>query len=218
MIVSIHQPAYIPWMGYFDKMAKSDVHIFLDDVLYSKNNLFNRNKIKTPQGSQWLTIPVNAHSHLPLNQIKIDDTQPWQKQHWTAIVLNYSRAKFFKQYETGLKPLYQQPWEYLVDFNIALNQLIAGWLKITPKFYKSSEMSVPGTSNLRLVNLCLKVGAQAYLSGQGAKKIYLDETVFKDHKIKIVYQQFKLKPYPQLWGQFIPDLSVLDYLFNVNGL
>ncbi len=218
MIVSIHQPAYIPWLGYFDKIAKGDIHIFLDDALYSKNNLFNRNKIKTPNGWQWLTIPVSGHIHLPLNEIKIDKTHNWQQQHWTAIKLNYSRSKCFNRIAAELEPLYQNSWEYLTDFNISMNRAISRILKIKTKFFQSSRLKVEGSGCQRLINLCRKFKADTYLSGQGAKKIYMDETVFKDYKIKIVYQQFKLKSYPQLWGQFIPDLSVLDYLFNVNDL
>jgi len=214
MIVSIHQPAYIPWLGYFDKIAKSDIHIFLDDALYSKNNLFNRNKIKTPNGWQWLTIPVRGHIHLPLNKIIIDNTRNWQQQHWTTIKLNYSRSKRFNKIAAELEPLYQNSWEYLTDFNISMNRAISRILKIKTKFFQSSRLKVEGAGCQRLINLCRKFKADTYLSGQGAKKSYMDEAMFKQNGIEVIYQRFNPKPYDQLWGNYIPDLSILDNLFN----
>lgn len=219
---SIHQPAYIPWLGYFDKMAKSDIHIFLDDAKYSKNNLFNRNKIKTPQGEAWLTIPVKYKSDLPICQTQIDNSSDWRKNHFKTIKLNYARAPYFKEYLDFLEKFYSKNWRYLSDLTISMNKAIADLLGIEVKFLKSSELKVAGTKNEKLINLCKKVRADTYLSGLGAKdthlnpygKPYLDEELFLKNNIRVIYQKFSYPQYQQLWGEFIPNLSIIDLLFN----
>jgi hypothetical protein len=222
MIVSIHQPAYVPWLGYFDKIAKSDVHIFFDDAKYSKNNLFNRNKIKMPQGELWLTIPIKYKSNVFISETKIDNTSDWKKRHWNTIKLNYARAPYFKDYSVILEKFYREDWEYLSDITIAMNKAIVNLFGIKIKFVKSSELKADGSKNEKLINLCKAVGADTYLSGRGAKDInfnpygkpYLDEDLFLKHNIKVDYQQFNHPVYGQLWGEFIPNLSAIDFLFN----
>ena len=213
MIVSIHQPAYIPWLGYFDKIAKSEVHIFLDDVEYSKNNLFNRNKIKTPQGWMWLTIPVYYKSNMLICETKIVNTFNWRKKHWYSIKTNYSKAEHIEEYSDEIEGLYLKDWENLADFAISMNKKISEILGIKVKFLKSSELKVSGKRNEKLINLCKAVGADTYLSGQGAR-IYIDEKLFLRNDVKIIYQTFIYPRYRKLWGEFIPNLSVLDFLFN----
>ncbi|MBI2627886.1 MAG: WbqC family protein [Candidatus Niyogibacteria bacterium] len=216
MIASIHQPAYIPWLGYFDKIARSDIHIFLDDAEYSKNNLFNRNKIKTSQGEMWLTVPVQYKSDAPINQIKIDNSVNWREKHWKAISINYARAPYFKKYSDSFKEIYSQDWEFLSDLTVEMNKNIAGLLGIKTKFVKSSDLNVEGRKNEKLINLCLAIGADSYLSGQGAKT-YMDGELFLQKNIKVQYQEFQPFVYEQLWGKFIPNLSVIDFLFNCGG-
>jgi len=213
MKVSIHQPAYIPWLGYFDKIAKSDIHIFFDDAQYSKNNLFNRNKIKTPKGEAWLTIPVKYKSDLPICRTEIDNSTDWRQNHWKTIQMNYSKAPYFKQFSKIFEEIYSKDWKYLSDINIEMNKKIAELSDIKTKFVSSSELEAEGTSNQKLINLCKAVKADTYLSGQGAK-VYMDEKLFEENGISVEYQDFKYPEYRQLWGDFIPNLSVLDYLFN----
>jgi hypothetical protein len=216
MIASIHQPAYIPWLGYFDKIAKSDIHIFFDDAEYSKNNLFNRNKIKTPQKEMWLTVPIQYESDAPINQIKISNSANWRKKHWKAISVNYARAPYFKKYSGIFEKIYSQDWEYLSDLSVEMNKNIAGLLGIKTKFVKSSDLNVDGRKNEKLINLCAAMGADSYLSGQGAKA-YMDDELFLQNNIKVQYQEFQLPVYEQLWGEFIPNLSIIDFLFNCGG-
>lgn len=213
MIVSIHQPAYIPWLGYFDKIAKSEVHIFLDDVKYSKNNLFNRNKIKTLQGWMWLTIPVYYKSNMLICDTKICNTSKWRKKHWYSIKANYSKAEYFKEYSDEIEDFYLREWENLADFTISMNKKISEILGIKVKFLKSSELKVSGKRNEKLINLCKAVDADTYLSGQGAG-IYMDGKLFLKNDVKIIYQTFIHPRYGQLWAEFIPNLSILDFLFN----
>lgn len=225
MIASIHQPAYIPWLGYFHKIAQSDVHIFLDDVEYSKNNLFNRNKIKTPQGPAWLTIPVKYKSTNMICETMFDESSDWQNKHWKTIKLNYSKSKFFKEYEHFFEKIYSSSWKYLSDFNIEMNKMMSGIFGIKTKFVKSSDLNVYGESNERLVNLCHIVKADVYLSGKGAidsesnphGKPYLDVEFFKRNNIEIKVQDFPHPIYNQIWGEFIPNLSAIDFLFNEGG-
>lgn len=216
MTVSIHQPAHLPWLGYFDKIAKSDFHIFFDDAEYSKNNLFNRNKIKTPRGELWLTIPVKYKSDLPICKTLIDNSADWKKNHWKTIKINYSKAPFFENYSDFFEKFYLQNWKYLSDFTIAMNKVISELLGIKVKFVKSSELKAGGKKNEKLINLCKAVGADVYLSGQGAKT-YMDEELFLKNNIKINYQKFSHPEYKQLWGKFMPNLSIIDFLFNCGG-
>lgn len=211
--VSIHQPSYMPWLGYFDKIAKSDIHIFLDDVKYSKNNLFNRNKIKTPQGEAWLTVPVKYKSDLLICQTQIDNNSNWRKNHLKTIKLNYAKAPYSKEYSDFLEKFYSKNWQYLSDLTISMNKAMADLLGIKVKFLKSSDLKVAGAKNEKLINLCKKVKADTYLSGLGAKS-YLDEELFLKNNIKVNYQQFNNPIYKQLWGEFIPNLSIIDILFN----
>jgi len=213
MKISIHQPVYLPWLGYFDKIAKSDLHIFFDDAKYSKNNLFNRNTIKTPQGSSWLTIPIKYKSDALICETKIDNTSDWQKAHWKTIQMNYAKAPYFKDYAEIFEKIYQKNWDNLSDINMEMNKAIADLLGIKTKFIKSSDLKVAGARNEKLIALCKAVGADTYLSGQGAK-VYIDEKLFSQNNIKIVYQELSYPEYTQLWGEFIPNLSIIDYLFN----
>lgn len=197
-------------------MAKSDIHIFFDDAEYSKNNLFNRNKIKTPQGEMWLTVPIKYKSDLPINKTKIDNNFAWQEKHWKTLKMNYARAPYFKKYSDVFEKIYLQNWEYLSDLMIEMNKIIAGLFGIKIKFMKSSDLNVEGRKSEKLINLCKEAGADVYLSGQGAKT-YMDENLFLLNNIKVIYQEFIYPEYPQLWGDFIPNLSALDFLFNCGG-
>jgi len=118
MIAGIHQPQYLPWLGYFDKIARSDIFILLDDVQFKKNDWQNRNKIHTPQGWQWLTVPVIHNFGQTIVETKIKNVSNWRQAHYKALVLNYSRAPFFNDYKDFFETLYEREWEYLADLNI----------------------------------------------------------------------------------------------------
>lgn len=215
MVVAIHQPHYIPWLGYFYKIAKSDVFVFLDNVQYSKNSYINRNKIKSPQGVVWLTVPVKTKNRFgqPINAVEIDNRTNWAKKHLKALILYYKRAKFFEKYEPFLEKIYTQKWEKLIDINITLITYICEQLRINTKFEFASNLQVGGKKMDLVINICKALGADTYLSGLGGKK-YQDEEAFKKAGITLIYSQFVHPVYPQLWGNFIPNLSILDLLFN----
>lgn len=214
-IIAIHQPNYIPWQGFFYKMMKSDTFVFLDNVQYSKNSIINRNKIKTANGEMWLTIPVltkNAFRQA-INEVKINNTADWSRKHLNAITQNYAKSQFFRDYQDKLTEIYTQRWDKLVDINKVFIKFIADCLDIKREFVTASGLGVSGESTDLLIGICKKLNADTYLSGRGGKK-YLDEEKFEAAGIKIEYTNFKQPQYEQLYGDFMPNLSTLDLLFN----
>src|SRR5690242_13035183 len=133
MIVSIHQPGYIPWLGFFKKILDSDVFVFLDDVQYEKNWVQNRNKIRTSDGQMWLTIPIRSSFATLLKEVKIDNTSNWIEKHRKSIQINYSKAKYFKEFSSLLMPIYEKNFDKLVDINIKIIELLINKLEIKTK-------------------------------------------------------------------------------------
>ncbi len=216
MIASIHQPNYLPWLGYFHKIANSDIFIFLDNVPYSKNNFINRNKIKTQHGETWMTVSVLTKGYYGqlINEVKINNKIPWSKIHWKTIEANYSRAAYFKDYKHLFESIYEKKWESLASLNETLIKLICDILGINNiKFIRASELNVSGKNTELLINICKAVGADTYFSGSGGKK-YLDEGMFEKEGMILKYSEFQQPVYNQLWGDFIPNLSVIDLIFN----
>ncbi len=214
-IVAIHQPNYIPWIGYFHKMLNSDIFVFLDDSQYSKNQVINRNTIKTAQGGMYLTVPVLIKGQFGQTtlEVKIDNHINWRKRHWKSILMNYKKAKYFKLYSSFFEELYQMDWDKLSELNEFIVQKIADFLNIKMDFIKSSELEIKGESTERLVNIVKSVDGDTYISGIGAKD-YLDEDMFTESKISLTYQDFHHPVYNQLCGEFKPKMSIIDLLFN----
>jgi hypothetical protein len=214
MIVSIHQPQYLPWLGYFDKIARCDVFIFLDNVQFKKNEWQNRNKIKTDQKWQWLSVPVIHRFGQRINEVEINDTVRWGKKHLQALATNYSKAPFFKEHLDFFVKTYGQEWERLLDINLHLIRYLVKALNISNKEFRlASEYQSREGPTERLVDLCKLVGADVYLSGQDGAR-YLDLNEFKKEGIQVIFQSYKHPTYPQLFGEFEPYLSVVDLLFN----
>ena len=218
MRVTIHQPNYIPWIGYFDKMAKSDIFVFFDDVQFPRGKEFaNRNRIKTPQGPLWLTVPVkNKGSLLKINEIEINNDIDWNIKHWKTIKTFYANSPFFQEYEQKFENIILNKWTKLCDLNVELIKLIVSILEIDTKLVFSSEINADGGGVEKIINILNSLGADEYLTthGPGAQR-YLDEEIFRKNKIKILFHDFKSPVYPQLFGEFIPNLSICDLLFNV---
>ena len=214
-MVSIHQPNYLPWIGYFHKIFLSDVFVFLDDVQYPKGQLVNRNKIKTANGEMYLNVPVitKGRSKQLIMEANIDNHINWKKKHWKSISLNYKKAQFFDKYSPFLEELYQSEWKKLSEMNEYIIMHITETLGIRTRFLRSSELDISGKSTKRLVNIVKAVGGDTYLSGKGAKD-YMDEQMFVETKIDLKYQDFKHPTYNQLFGKFLPNMSIIDLLFN----
>lgn len=215
MIIGIHQPNYIPWIGYFYKIMSCDKFVFLDDVQYIKNSYINRNKIKTPQGDSWLTLPVYFKGNFGenINKIKLKNELNWNEKHLKTIEMNYKKSPFFQKYFNDLKEIYSIKYEYISDLNISIIKYILKVLDIKTEILLSSELQIEGSSTERLINICKALGGDKYFSGKGGEK-YQDEDLYSENKIDLIYTDFVHPHYPQLWNEFLPNMSMLDFLFN----
>ncbi len=218
MIVAIHQPNFLPWVGYFQKMAMAEFFIYLDDVQFTKGGLQNKNKIKTPKGWEWLTVPVltRGKSGQLTNQVRINNDTKWKKKHLATIRQNYSKAECFEEIYNELEQIYSKDHLLLVDFCYDLLEFCRLRIGICNTIVKSSSLDIAedlaGTQ--RLIALLEQVGAKQYISGMGARK-YLELSYFEKKEIKVIFHEFSPVPYKQRHGDFLPGLSIIDLLFNV---
>lgn len=214
MIVAIHQPNFLPWIGYFYKIHKADIFVLLDNVQFTKNSFQNRVKIKTSQGAQWLTLPVLHNFGQLTNEVRINNREGWKKKHLKTFELNYKKSPYFEVIYNMLKDIYlKKDWILMADFNKELINAICNFMEIKTKIVEASSLDVSGSSTDLLIDIIKKVGGTIYLSGRGGMK-YQDEEKFKDNRIELIYTDFKHPIYPQLWGEFIEGLSIVDLLFN----
>jgi len=199
-------------------MHSSDIFVLLDDVAFSKNSIENRNLVKTPKGKLWLTVPVRTKGRYGqlIKDTEIDNSKNWAEKHWKSISLNYGRAKFFPKHAPFFETLYSTKWSRLIDLNVKIIDYVANSFGIKTKTVFCSSLEVSEKGTIRLVNICKKLGADTYLSGIGARA-YQDDSLFERAGIKILYQHFTVRPYPQLYGGFLPNLSAIDYVFNCNA-
>jgi len=211
-MIAIHQPNYLPWLGFFDKARMADTFVLLDNVPYTRGSVINRNRIRTKRGCEWITIPVRHQpGELIRNVLTVDSR--WEKKHWKTLLFNYSRAPCFSDLAPMLHDAYEKRWDKLADLNEALIILLLDYLSLKPRVLRASDLTVQGKSSELLVNICKAVGDREYLSGAGAKG-YLDLALFEREGTAVKFQQFASPEYPQLFGKFIPNLSAIDYFFN----
>lgn len=214
----ILQPSYIPWRGYFHQIHKADLFVFYDCVQYDDRGWRNRNRIKTPQGTVWLTIPVKAkgvqQAGTPIHQIPICWDSTWNEKHWASICHNYSRAPYFREYAGLVEVFYRRRDERLVDFVCDTTEQLARILGIhRTRFVRSSSLPATGAKTERLLSILRHVGASHYISGPSARA-YLDLESFARAGITVEFMVYDYLPYPQLYGAFEPQVSILDLLFN----
>lgn len=214
--IAILQSNYIPWKGYFDLIASVDEFILYDDMQYTRRDWRNRNQIKTPQGVQWLTVPVSVKGKY---HQKIRDTEivgrAWAAEHWKALEQNYRGASCFAQIAKWLKPIYyEDTFPYLSQLNRRLIEVICKFLEIQTKITNCWDYALLDGRTERLAGLCAQAGGSEYISGPSAQ-VYLDSQVFEDMAIKVSWFDYSGYPeYPQLWGEFSHGVSILDLLFN----
>ncbi|HDZ76992.1 MAG TPA: hypothetical protein ENH41_02785 [Candidatus Omnitrophica bacterium] len=222
MILSIHQPQYIPWLGYFCKIDKSDCFVFLDEVQYKPREYQNRNRIRTNKGWMWLTVPVisKGKGRQKINDVIIDNDSNWQRQHVNSLKEWYSGAEFFKDHFPFFEKVYNKKWDKLRDLNIYIIDYMLKEFEInTPVFYES-ELGTTTQGTDRIIEICKKLKADVYLSGTGGKS-YLEEEKFPQAGIKLEYHDFIHPTYQQQhMGEeniFLPYMSCIDLLFNEGG-
>jgi hypothetical protein len=219
MIVSGHQPNYLPWLGFFDKMRQSDVFIVEDNVQIERQGFTNRNKIMTVEGVRWLSVPIeHANKPLLINEVKIaNESEPnWRKRHWLTLKHNYCKAPFWSQYSPFFEQTYQKEWTNLMELNLHLIREIMGFLNIDKPLILGSSLGAEGKKTELIIAQCKKLGAEVQLSGNGCRD-YIDGERFSEEGIKLVFQEFKHPTYIQTREGFVPNLSVVDYLFCTGG-
>jgi hypothetical protein len=198
-------------------MAKSDVFVILDDVQLPRGASYvTRNLVKTAGGEQWLTVPIKDRSGLNLiGDVVIAQDGKWQKKHWRTMQRFYAKAPYFGRYATVFRETYEQPWERICELNIALIEAIKDMLGIKTQLVMSSDVDVQDTGAGKILGILKGLKASTYITGGGAgTQRYIREVDFKQHSINLVYQHFQHPVYSQLWGGFIPNLSIVDLLFN----
>ncbi|WP_454764702.1 WbqC family protein [Cupriavidus campinensis] len=215
--VAILQSNYIPWKGYFDMIASVDEFILYDDMQYTRRDWRNRNQIKTPQGVQWLTIPVQVKGRYEqtIRETEIEASSGWASAHWKTLEQNYKRAAHFDEIAAWLRPIYlDRECRYLSQMNRTLIEAICGYLGISTRITNSWDYQLVEGKTERLADLCAQAGATEYVSGPSAKG-YIDETVFAARHIELSWFDYAGYPeYPQLWGEFTHAVTILDLLFN----
>jgi len=214
--IAIVQSNYIPWKGYFDMIAAVDEFILYDDMQYTRRDWRNRNQIKTPQGRQWLTVPVKVKGKYQqtIRETEIDGND-WAEAHWKGLVLNYRRAPHFEDVAALFEPLYRQcKHTHLSALNRELIETICHYLGITTKISNSWDYTIIDGQTERLADLCARAGGTEYISGPLAKD-YIEEHFFTERDIKLTWFDYSGYPeYPQLWGEFTHGVTILDLLFN----
>lgn len=212
--VAILQSNYIPWKGYFDIIAAVDEFILYDDMQFTNRDWRNRNKIKTPNGPQWLSVPVGHDRNRRIRDVVIPDNH-WQKKHWRTLQANYRRAPYFQEIADWLAPLYLDvSYKNLSELNRKLIASVCNYLEIQTKVSNSWDYQLIQGKTERLVDLCKQAGGTEYISGPAAKD-YIEDRYFDEAGIKLSWFNYSGYPeYPQLWGEFVHDVSILDLLFN----
>jgi WbqC-like protein family len=212
----IHQPQYLPYLGFFDKLQQGDIFIVMDSVQFQRRGIQHRNKIKTSKGEQWLTVPVfhSSREEERINEVQIDSELPWSRKHWNTLLTNYSPAPYFDKYADKLQELLTKEWSNLCQLDMALIQWVMEILGIDKPIVYLSSLGVEGSKSELLINACKAVGADTYLSGSGGKR-YMDLSDFEAAGIDVIWQEFNSPSYTQIFPElgFIPNLSILDTLF-----
>lgn len=213
MIVTIHQPDYIPYIGYFYKISKADVFVFLDDAQFSNDNMHHWNKIKTPQGELRFKIPVDYHFGDPISKVRTKDELGWKEKQLKILEMNYKKSRYFNEVYPFFRELLLSSYESLADMNITINRYICYGFGIVPRFIKASELNIRSAKEEKVLDICTRLDGTEYISGTGAKA-YQAEDHFKKRGINLSYTDYHSFLYPQLWKDYIPNLSILDFLFN----
>jgi len=213
--IGILQPSFLPWLGFFEQLHRSDVFVLYDDVQFEKGSWRNRNRIKTANGPQWITVPVlqkGLGSQL-IKDVQINTDVPWQKKQIKTITQNYSKAPFFAKYADNLFDRLNRSWEKLNELNVELIGWIAKELGISTEIVFASELGVYGSGTQRLIDVIKAFNGTGFYEGSAGRN-YIDHSLFEKSEILITYQDYTHPTYPQLYGDFVSHLSIIDLMFN----
>ena len=220
MIVGIHQPNYLPYLGFFDKMARSDVFIIYDDAQFNKRDFQHRNRIRINDGWKWLTVPVEKEE-IPIKKIKIlnepqKNKPPWSKIHFREIHANYAKTEYFGMYEEEIRTIYEKNYEKLVDLNMELIKFLMRAFDIDVKIVYASKFEFKTKSSQKNLDLVKAVGGDVYLSGPMGCE-YIDVPLFEKEGISVEFQDFKHPVYKQRYEGFVQNMAAIDVLFSVGN-
>lgn len=215
--VVISQPAYLPWCGYFRIMKEADVYVFMDNVQFEPSSWQCRNRIKSAAKWMWLTVPTHHEGQRIISDVDIDNSKPWQRQHWNTIKTSYGKAPYFNEYSSFFKSVYERKWSKLTSLTIHIVKYLSLQLGLSPVFVQASKLGAAGKRTDLLLEICKMFDADRYVSSIGAKD-YMEKDgakeIFQKEGTKVEFVQFDPPSYHQLFGDFIPALSFVDCLFN----
>ena len=214
MKAAIIQSNYVPWKGYFDIIHEVDAFVFLEDVQYTRRDWRNRNKIKTPGGIKWISVPIIRGTNLMIYETKIDYSQDWREKHKKTIHHSHASCEYYDNYKEDIFGIYTKKYETISELNIAAIKKISALLGIETVFVNSKDLNTSGTKDDKLIEICQKVGADHYISGPAARD-YIVKDKFEKGGIVLEYKDYSEYPeYKQLWGEFNHFVSVIDLIFN----
>jgi hypothetical protein len=215
VILTAHQPVYLPWLGLFHKIALADMFISFNQVQYQVKDWNNRNKIKTAQGPIWLSVPVKKKGFLERRyvEIEIDNEQPWQHKHWSSIYHAYHKAPHFSRYAADIESFYNTEWRTLVELNEVMLRRFLDLLGIDTRFEYMNHFDFRGAKSDLVLDMCRQLKADVYVFGAQGRD-YADVASFDASHITCHFQDYRHPIYPQLHGDFVSHLSVVDLLFN----
>jgi len=215
MILTAHQPVYLPWLGLFHKIALADTFVSFNEVQYLPKDWNNRNRIKTPEGPIWLSVPVLNKGHLKkkIREMEIDNSQPWRGKHWRSLLANYRQAPCFKKYGDFFEDVYKREWRFLAELNDYMLKWFLKTLGIQVEFLAASQFQFQGAKSDLVVDMCKQLGAAVCIFGALGRE-YVNMEVFEKAGIKMVFQDYQHPIYPQQRGSFASNLSIVDLLFN----
>jgi len=213
MIVAIHQPHYLPWLGYLDKLDQAEAFVVLDTVQFVRREHQNRNRIREANGWMWLTVPVKSEHKAPLLDVTIDNEQHWGRKHLQALKLNYGRTPHLQEHLPFFTDTYAKQWLKLLDLSLHILNYLKETFGISTPLHLASSFMTREEPTARLIDLCKALGADTYLAGAGGRN-YMDMAMFEDAQIAVEFQEFKHPVYPQCFEPFEPGMAAIDLLFN----
>ena len=215
MILTAHQPVYLPWLGLFHKIALAETFVYFDQVQYLPKDWMNRNKIRTKSGSIWLTVPVlrKGYRDLKTSEIEINNSIDWQKKHLRSISLNYKKSPYFENYIPFFEDVYSRKWKFLGELNEYMLKWFLDELGIKVNFLNANDFKFQGEKSSLILNMCKDLNASTYIFGMLGKD-YADVQEFEKNNIGLIFQNYNHPKYSQLYREFISHMSVIDLLFN----
>lgn len=215
MILTAHQPNYLPWLGLFHKISLADVFVSFDATQYEPKTWTNRAQVKTADGPLMLSVPVlrKGYREKPMYELRINDQPPWRRKHWQTITNAYGKAPHFDELAPFFEELYEREWETLADLNEHVIRWVLDRLGIEVRLERARDHDFKGGKSDLVLDMALSLGADTYIFGSGGRD-YADVEAFADAGVRAVFQEYRHPVYPQLHGEFVPYLSVIDLLFN----